>query len=177
MQVLNSMTTSPRGEQQALAPHLGRGDRLCRIIGAGLAQTTIYLLQLIVAGYALSKRPPVARSVLPLLGRQFSIRQIAIGVAGAQTTAGPIKSHAIVAKLHKHHHDDRSDNYQDKPTDKHRQQSVVRVDIRINVLCDLLIILLWFSHGPSHIRAKTARVEAAQHYTVLRVALVRTGGI
>jgi cellulose synthase/poly-beta-1,6-N-acetylglucosamine synthase-like glycosyltransferase len=34
------------------------------IIGAGLAQTAIYLLQLIVAGYALSKRPPVARSAL-----------------------------------------------------------------------------------------------------------------
>lgn len=34
------------------------------IIGAGMAQTTIYLLQLVVAGYALSKRPPVARSAL-----------------------------------------------------------------------------------------------------------------
>jgi len=34
------------------------------IIGTGLAQTTIYLLQLVVAGYALSKRPPVARSAL-----------------------------------------------------------------------------------------------------------------
>jgi cellulose synthase/poly-beta-1,6-N-acetylglucosamine synthase-like glycosyltransferase len=34
------------------------------IIGAGLAQTAIYLLQLVVAGYALSKRPPVARSAL-----------------------------------------------------------------------------------------------------------------
>jgi len=34
------------------------------IIGAGLAQTTIYLLQLVVAGYALSNRPPVARSAL-----------------------------------------------------------------------------------------------------------------
>ena len=31
------------------------------IIGAGLAQTTIYLLQLIIAAYALSRRPPVAR--------------------------------------------------------------------------------------------------------------------
>ncbi|RUV79906.1 Hpt domain-containing protein, partial [Mesorhizobium sp. M1A.F.Ca.IN.022.07.1.1] len=30
------------------------------IIAAGLAQTTIYLLQLVLAGYALSKRPPVA---------------------------------------------------------------------------------------------------------------------
>ncbi|WP_301004767.1 glycosyltransferase family 2 protein, partial [Mesorhizobium sp.] len=34
------------------------------IIAAGLAQTTIYLLQLVLAGYALSKRPPVARSAL-----------------------------------------------------------------------------------------------------------------
>ncbi|TIX49339.1 MAG: glycosyltransferase family 2 protein, partial [Mesorhizobium sp.] len=34
------------------------------IIGAGLAQTAIYLLQLIVAAYALSMRPPVARSAL-----------------------------------------------------------------------------------------------------------------
>ncbi|MCF6122796.1 glycosyltransferase family 2 protein [Mesorhizobium sp. M1066] len=34
------------------------------IIGAGLAQTAIYLLQLIIAAYALSKRPPVARSAL-----------------------------------------------------------------------------------------------------------------
>ena len=34
------------------------------IIGAGLAQTAVYLLQLIVAAYALSRRPPVARSAL-----------------------------------------------------------------------------------------------------------------
>jgi len=34
------------------------------IIGAGLAQTAVYLLQLVIAAYALSKRPPVARSAL-----------------------------------------------------------------------------------------------------------------
>ncbi|WP_292133324.1 glycosyltransferase family 2 protein [Mesorhizobium sp.] len=34
------------------------------VIGSGMAQTTVYLLQLVIAGYALSKRPPVARSAL-----------------------------------------------------------------------------------------------------------------
>jgi cellulose synthase/poly-beta-1,6-N-acetylglucosamine synthase-like glycosyltransferase len=34
------------------------------VIALGLAQTTIYLLQLVLAAYALSKRPPVARSSL-----------------------------------------------------------------------------------------------------------------
>lgn len=34
------------------------------IIASGIAQTIVYLLQLVVAGYALSRRPPVARSAL-----------------------------------------------------------------------------------------------------------------
>ena len=34
------------------------------VIALGMAQTTVYLLQLVLAGYALSKRPPVARSAL-----------------------------------------------------------------------------------------------------------------
>ncbi|WP_274627695.1 glycosyltransferase family 2 protein [Arvimicrobium flavum] len=34
------------------------------VIGAGMIQTVVYLLQLVVAGYALSKRPPIARSAL-----------------------------------------------------------------------------------------------------------------
>ncbi len=34
------------------------------VIGSGMAQTTVYLLQLVIAGYALSRRPPVARSAL-----------------------------------------------------------------------------------------------------------------
>jgi cellulose synthase/poly-beta-1,6-N-acetylglucosamine synthase-like glycosyltransferase len=34
------------------------------IIASGMAQTLVYILQLVVAGYALSKRPPVARSAL-----------------------------------------------------------------------------------------------------------------
>ncbi|WP_315927845.1 glycosyltransferase [Mesorhizobium sp. SP-1A] len=34
------------------------------IIGLGLAQTVVYLLQLVIAAYALSQRPPVARSAL-----------------------------------------------------------------------------------------------------------------
>lgn len=34
------------------------------VIASGVAQTTVYLLQLVLAGYALSKRPPVARSSL-----------------------------------------------------------------------------------------------------------------
>jgi cellulose synthase/poly-beta-1,6-N-acetylglucosamine synthase-like glycosyltransferase len=34
------------------------------IIASGLAQTTVYLLQLLIAAYALSRRPPVARSAL-----------------------------------------------------------------------------------------------------------------
>lgn len=34
------------------------------VIGSGLAQTAVYLLQLLIAGYALSTRPPVARSAL-----------------------------------------------------------------------------------------------------------------
>lgn len=34
------------------------------IVGLGLAQTAVYLLQLVIAAYALSQRPPVARSAL-----------------------------------------------------------------------------------------------------------------
>ncbi|WP_293205747.1 glycosyltransferase family 2 protein, partial [Parvibaculum sp.] len=34
------------------------------VVGSGLAQTVVYLFQLGVAGYALSRRPPVARSAL-----------------------------------------------------------------------------------------------------------------
>lgn len=34
------------------------------VIGSGIAQTTVYMLQLLIAGYALSRRPPVARSSL-----------------------------------------------------------------------------------------------------------------
>ncbi|MEP0707526.1 glycosyltransferase family 2 protein [Parvibaculum sp.] len=34
------------------------------VVGSGLAQTLVYLFQLVVAGYALSRRPPVARSAL-----------------------------------------------------------------------------------------------------------------
>ncbi|MDN5926209.1 MAG: glycosyltransferase family 2 protein [Hyphomicrobiales bacterium] len=34
------------------------------IIASGMAQTLVYLLQLVIAGYALSQRPPVARSAL-----------------------------------------------------------------------------------------------------------------
>lgn len=34
------------------------------IIGSGIAQTTVYLLQLVIAAFALSQRPPVARSAL-----------------------------------------------------------------------------------------------------------------
>ena len=34
------------------------------VIGSGLTQTGVYLFQLVVAGYALSRRPPVARSAL-----------------------------------------------------------------------------------------------------------------
>lgn len=34
------------------------------VIGSGMIQTLVYLLQLVVAGYALSQRPPVARSAL-----------------------------------------------------------------------------------------------------------------
>lgn len=34
------------------------------VIGAGLAQSAIYFLQLVIAGYALARRPPVARSAL-----------------------------------------------------------------------------------------------------------------
>lgn len=34
------------------------------IVGLGMAQTVVYLLQLLIAGYALSQRPPVARSAL-----------------------------------------------------------------------------------------------------------------
>src|SRR5690606_32198574 len=34
------------------------------IVGLGMAQTAVYLLQLVIAAYALSQRPPVARSAL-----------------------------------------------------------------------------------------------------------------
>ena len=34
------------------------------VIGAGMAQTFVYLAQLVVAAFALVRRPPVARSAL-----------------------------------------------------------------------------------------------------------------
>ena len=47
------------------------------VIALGIAQTTVYLLQLVLAAYALSRRPPVARS--SLLWRRLGMARLRVG--------------------------------------------------------------------------------------------------